>query len=391
MLNSKGERELAYVVSIDNITPMNADRLECAHIGGWHCVVGKGEFKVGDKAVYFEIDSQLPEKEPFASMEFLKSKHFKIKSQKIRGEISQGLLVSFDSFGWPQDKYEVGDFLTNALEVTYALPEDNIRKSNRVNLNGKYNRMAARNKWLFKYKFFRNLMKKDWGKKLLFFIFGRKRDLPKRWPEWVVKTDEERIQNIPWILNEDGPWTATEKIDGTSATYTMRRIKGNKKEFLVCSRNVVFDKLDAKCFYEKNYYTDIAEKHSIEKVLETILDGNPNWEWVTLQGEIFGPGIQKRDYSLKELQFRAFNLIDSEHGRWNSYDASTYMKPLGIDWVPILDVNYTLPETVEEVLEFAEGKSVIDGKEREGIVFRNADATRSFKAVSNSYLLKYHS
>ena len=154
---------------------------------------------------------------------------------------------------------------------------------------------------------------------------------------------------------------------------------------------MVYDKLNPGCFYEKNHYTNIAEKYNIEKVLETILDGNPNWKWITLQGEIFGANIQKRDYSLKEPQFRAFNLIDSEHGRWNSYDASVYMKPFGIDWVPILDVNYTLPKTVEEVLEYAEGKSAIDGKEREGIVFRNADATRSFKAVSNSYLLKYHS
>lgn len=98
MLNKNGERELAYVVRVNEITPMNADRLECAHIDGWHCVVGKGEFHKGDLAVYFEIDSQLPEVFPFNQMEFLKSKKYKIRTQKIRGEYSQGLLVSLMAF-----------------------------------------------------------------------------------------------------------------------------------------------------------------------------------------------------------------------------------------------------------------------------------------------------
>lgn len=88
MLNKNNERELAYIVKVDAITPMDADFLECAHISGWHCVVGKGEFKVGDLGVYFEIDSKLPEIKPFTSMKFLETKHYKIKSQKIRGEIS---------------------------------------------------------------------------------------------------------------------------------------------------------------------------------------------------------------------------------------------------------------------------------------------------------------
>lgn len=389
MLNSKGERELAYVVSIDNITPMNADRLECAHIGGWHCVVGKGEFKVGDKAVYFEIDSQLPDEPPFSSMEFLKSKHFKIRSQKIRGEISQGLLVSFDSFGWSQDEHKEGDFLTKELNVTYAVPDDNKRKAG-IGGSSKYDRMAARHKNLFKkFRFFRWLMKRDWGKELLFIFLGRSCDV-RKWPDWVVKTDEERVQNMPWILNDKNPWVATEKIDGTSATYSMRRGKFGKYEFYVCSRNVVFTNPNDKCFYETNYYTEIAERYNIREVLKTILDGNPDWEWVTLQGEIYGNGIQKRHYSMEGIDFVAFNLIDSVHGRWNSYDASVYMKPFHINWVPILDVNYILPDTVEELLEKADGKSVIDGKPREGIVFRDLNGNKSFKAVSNEYLLKYH-
>ena len=75
----------SYLVYVDEIVPMDADRLECARVGGWNCVVGKGEFKKGDIGVYFEIDSKLPEVVPFSEMEFLKSKHYAIKSQK-RGQ-----------------------------------------------------------------------------------------------------------------------------------------------------------------------------------------------------------------------------------------------------------------------------------------------------------------
>ena len=101
MLNAVNERELAYLVKIDNITPIAGyDRVELAHVGGWTIVVGKNEFKPGDIAVYFEIDSQLPAKPPFVDMEFLTKKHFKVKTQRMCKSVSQGLLMSVESFGW---------------------------------------------------------------------------------------------------------------------------------------------------------------------------------------------------------------------------------------------------------------------------------------------------
>ena len=102
MINAKtGERELCYLTRIDEVTPIPGyDRVELAHVGGWTIVVGKGEFKAGDPAIYFEIDSQLPEKPPFSDMEFLASKHYKIKTQKMCKSISQGLLMSVTQFGW---------------------------------------------------------------------------------------------------------------------------------------------------------------------------------------------------------------------------------------------------------------------------------------------------
>lgn len=402
MLNKDNARELAYVVKVDDIRPIaGRDRVECAVVGGWTIMVRKDQFKPGDLGIYFEIDSQVPEKEPFM---FLEAKHFKIKTQKYKtpdGQFwSQGLLMHAEDFGWEMLDDSIADdeknlhfgegdtrFLTEKLGVTYAVAEDNSRKANSVD---KYKKMAQRNGKLFAHQPFRWLMRRDWGKKLLFVFFGKPRDKKTGWPEWVKKTDEERVQNMPWILQNKDPWIATEKIDGTSTTFTMKRGKHNKFDFYVCSRNVVFDKPDKTCFYESNVYIEMAEKYHIEDTLREILLNRPDLDWVTLQGETYGAGIQKRDYSLKGHDFMGFNFITSAGGRWNSVDASKLMFQYGIPWVPIIDENFILPDTVEELLAIATDASVVDGGMREGLVFRSQDGAQSFKAVSNEFLMKYH-
>lgn len=388
MLNEKKERELAYVVKVDEIRPIEgADRVEIAVVNGWHIMVRKDQFKPGDLAVYFEIDSKVPAKEPFM---FLEGKHFKVKTQKyFKGTvISQGLLMGFEDFGWDKDAHKLGDFLTKELEVTYSVEEDNIRKAPSVD---KYKRMAQRNGKLFAHQPFRWLMRRTWGKKLLFVFFGKKGDKKATWPAWVAKTDEERVENMPWIFDNKSPFVATEKIDGTSITFTMKRGKFGKNDFYVCSRNVVFDKPDKNCFYDTNVYIEMAEKYNIEKILESILTDDPTLDWVTLQGETYGAGIQKRDYGLKEHRFAGFNFITSKEGRWDSVRAAKFMTQYNIPWVPILDENYILPDTIEELRAFSHSEgSRIDGVIKEGIVFRSQDGSMSFKCVDPEFLMKYH-
>lgn len=419
MLNLKNERELAYVVTIDNITPIEGyDRVELAHVGGWTIVVGKGEFRPGDPAIYFEIDSKLPEVEPFTNMEFLAKKHYKIKTQKMCKSISQGLLMSAEQFGWKAHRnarifrneecfdtkeipgitdangviHYVDDesrFLTAALGVTYADPGDNHRKAAPAD---KYKRMVQRHKKLFSHQPFYWLLKRTWGKKLLFLFFGKKRDKRSSWPAWVQKTDEERIQNMPWILDSDETWIATEKIDGTSTTFTIKRKPFGHYDFFVCSRNVCFDKPEKKCFYETNVYTEMAEKYNIEELMKTFLfnyDIFASCDWITIQGETYGEGIQNRTYCNPEHSFMAFNLIDSQHGRWGTLDMKNFLE-YDIPCVPVVDILVKLPATVEETLDYATGISKLDGEMREGIVFRTLNGKKSFKAVSNEYLLKYH-
>lgn len=397
MLNEKGQRELAYIVEIDGIQPIEgADRVEVALVGGWRIMVKKNQFKPGDLAVYFEIDSKVPEKEPFM---FLEGKHFRIKTQKyFKGTvISQGLLMAADDFGWKTEldvegnPFSIGghckgDFVTEILGITYADPEDNTRKAPSID---KYKKMAGRHPKLFRNPVIKWIYGHNWGKKLLFVFFGKKDNKKTDWPSWVVKTDEERVQNMPWILEDKSEWIATEKIDGTSTTATLKMVGRKKHKFYICSRNVVFNSPDQKSYYDFNIYTEMAQKYHFEKVLRTLAE-RYNLEWVTLQGESFGAGVQKRDYDMEDHDFKGFNLIFSDRGRINSVESAEIMKEFGIPWVPIVDEHFVLPDTIEELLKIATDKSVVDGGMREGLVFRSKDGSRSFKAVSNEFLLKYH-
>lgn len=410
MLNEKGQRELVYVVRIDEIKPIEGkDRVECAVVGGWTVMVRKGQFKPGDLGIYFEIDSKVPEKEPFM---FLEGKHFKIKTQKYKTPSgyfwSQGLLMSAEDFGWKlhNDTIFMGDgfddyiiekdFLTEKLGVTYADADDNKRKAKSAD---KYKLMAQRRPDIFKKKWAQWMMRRNWGKKVMFFFFGKKKDKKSQWPSWVKKTDEERVQNMPWILQDKSEWFATEKIDGTSTTFTMKGY-GRKREFYTCSRNVVFDKPDKNCYYETNVYTEMCEKYNMENVLDCLMTffenaNHRDVEFVTIQGETYGEGIQKRDYGLKGHDFMAFNLIvgfkDGEVKRFNPSVMTIILTDYGIPCVPIVNEYFILPDTVDELLAIATDKSAIDGGMREGLVFRSSDGVRSFKAVSNEFLMKYHS
>ena len=395
MINPKTkERELAYIVQIDDILPIEgSDNCECAVVGGWHIMVRKNTYIPGSIAVYFEIDSKLPEAAEWA--QFLAPKHYKVKTQKYtfggKGNfISQGLLVSFEDLGWEMDEHELGDFVTKELGVVYSVADDNKRKTT-VN---KYARMKQRNAKLFaKYNFLNKMYKNNFGKKVLFLFLGRRRDAKASfWPDWVVKTDEERVQNLPQLFPPDNTeWIVTEKIDGTSTTMTMKRKHFNKYDYYVCSRNVCFDKADKECFYETNVYTEMAEKYHLEDVLKDILKRYDNLAFVTIQGETYGKGIQDRDYHMNDIDFKVFNLIlgykTGEVKRLNPKDMTEFLAIYALPCVPIVAEHFTLPNSIDEMVAYADGTSVVDGDYREGVVLRTYDGVNSFKAVSNTYLL----
>ena len=273
--------------------------------------------------------------------------------------------------------------------------------------------MQARHKRFFKTKLGKWLMRREWGRKFCFFFLGRKKDKKTDWPKWVVKTDEERCQNcFNQMKSMSSVWMVTEKIDGTSTTFTMKQAKPKKRELIVCSRNVVFNTPDkeSRNFYKDsdgNVYLEMAEKYNIEKVMNDILNNHPDWDFITLQGETYGGSIQRRNYG-KEHRLAIFNIIYQENGkapvRLNPLEMREFLDdyPYKVvaneynmaDFYCIPTVPYIgemeLPDTCDELLSLCGGKSLIDGLMREGIVLRTVDAEHSFKAVDNEFLLKYH-
>ena len=284
-------------------------------------------------------------------------------------------------------------FLTKQLGVTYADEEDNQRKAPSVD---KYKKMAGRHPKIFKKPFVRWLMKYSWGRKLMFFFFGKKKDkatgFPTKFP-FIKKSDEERVENMPFILQDKEPWVKTQKIDGTSSTYILERKKFGRFEEYVCSRNVRQLTPDQKNFHteiEGNVYWMMAEKYHIFDFLKRYLLEN-NLEYVCLQGETAGPNLQGNPHKFKEICFFGYNFIRSDTGRMDSVGAAKICGLNGIPWVPIADEHYILPDDMETLKLDADGPCIAGEGLREGWVYRSLDGQKSFKNVSRQYLLKYHS
>lgn len=384
------ERALAHVEKIEWIKPIEgADNIELIGVLGWVCVAKKGEFQTGDLVVYIEIDSKCPENDE--RFEFLANKKYKVKTMKL-GKfkvISQGLALPLSLF--PElDGKNIGDDVSKDLKITYSSEEDVKRKSNSIDPNAKFKSMAARHKNLAKKKWFRWLMKREWGKKLLFFFLGKKRDNPKEFPKWIVKTDETRIENAPFYLQNKNPWIKTEKLDGTSCTFAIdRQKKGKDKfEFIVCSRNVRQADKNQECYHDSNIYWELADKYGIESVLTKLAIEN-NYDRVVLQGEGVG-NVQGNPYKFKENRLYVFNLI-IEGNRVGTKEMADFCDGNNLLHVPIISTEYYLPKTMEEMKLEADGYSEINPKvRREGYVYRSQDGQQSFKNVSREYLLKHN-
>lgn len=385
IINNK--RALAYIQHVTNIRPIDgADNIEQCNVLGWNLICKKGEFHEGDPCVYIEIDSKVPEREEF---EFLRAKGFKVKTMKL-GKfncISQGLAMPQSAFKELAGLSE-GTDVTDILGIKYSVQDDNARKSN-GDLNAKYKSMAARHQKIFKKKWARWMMRRSWGRKVMFFFFGKKKDNPRGFPSFVSKTDEERVENQPWRIGDGKTYIATEKLDGTSCTYALERKGRNKFEFYVCSRNVRQQDEKQECYHDHNIYWDLAFKYNIEQHLKDILNQFPKLKWVCIQGEGVG-SVQGNPLKLKEDDLYVFNFKDSERGRYNSIIGRAIIEKMGMKWVPILG-KVQMPNTMEELKALATGKSKVNPDVmREGIVYRSLDGSDSFKNVSREYLLKYN-
>ena len=352
-------RNLASIQRITDLQPIEGkDKIVLATVLGWRVIVKKDEFQVGDQCVYVEVDSQLPEKPEF---EFLRSKNFRIKTMKMAGVISQGICFSMDILPKRAAAYSDGDDVTDLLGITKYDPYQNEEPQS-----------APRKKNpLMRYKWYRR-------------IVLRKQKRKGGFPSFISKTDETRIQSAPWYLKDrEHTYVATEKIDGTSGTWALVRHKRflikDKFEFIVCSRNMRLNR-------DNSIYWQVAETYQIENALKNLIQKR---DWIAIQGECIGPKVQGNKYKVTAPKMYVFNLVTPD-GRVGSLKAREILLTLGFDFVPIVNESFTLPETVEEMLEHAHGQSAIGDTIREGLVVRSLDGKQSFKAVDPKFLLKYN-
>jgi len=368
-------RNLATIREIRDIQPIEgADRIEVAMVDGWEVVVAKKDnFKIGDKIIYIEIDSQLPEREEF---EFLRNRKFRVRTIKLKKQVSQGLVIPLtilpkkfhpreDSDGYSY--YKLGDDVTEILGITKYDPEAE-EEAKLLERTKRTKNLVI--KFMLKFKWFRKIYKKEKRKS--------------GYPEWIVKTDETRIQNLVRLFEEEKKlgtvFQVTEKLDGQSATYFLEK-NGKKTNFGVCSRNMNLTN-DPK--HGGSYWT-IARQCKIEEVLNYLL-GEFTASKIVLQGENIGEGIQGNKYNIKGVDFYAFNLIIDG----KKIDTSTMkgiLRERNIKTVPILGT-VTLKDTIADMVEYAKGDSVLLKRKREGVVLRNYDKNISFKIINADFLLE---
>ena len=393
-------RELCYVVKIDAIEPIvGSDNCEAAVVGGWRVMVRKQTFQPNDLAIYFEIDSHVDTNKP--EFAFLEKKHGNIKTQKYTfggknpGFYSQGLLMAVEDFGWNKENLHEGDFLTEKLGVTYAVAEDNARKA-KSNPDAKINAALARHPQFAK-KYGKIVKKNKFLRWFFTLIWGKKKDSETAFPtkfQYVHKTDQERCENMTWVLQDKTPFVVTQKCDGSSGTYILERKLFGKFEFYVCSRNVRQLTPNQKSYYDDNHYWNVAFKYDLENKMKDYMKKHPDISYLCWQGEVCAPQIQNNPQGLTEEHLFLFHCTDS-NGRWAMLDAIKMWKEYGLETVPVVDENYILPDDFEEFKLSADGyydPSVCEGKtkqKREGFVYyKTTDPNFSFKNVSREYLAK---
>lgn len=381
-------RKLAHIETVTNIRPIEGcDNIVQCNVLGWNVIVKKDEFKDGDKCVYIEIDSICPSDNP--DFAFLEKKHYKIKTMKLRGTTSQGICFPM-SILHSDKEFDIGDDVTDLLKITQI--EDEVPATKSVSREQREKQFKAKHKKFFSNPIVKYLMRYVWFRKIVFAFMPKKKTKEYGFPSYIVKTDEIRLQNMPWVLEscKDVPMIVTEKLDGTSSTFGLQRIKKNKFDFAVCSRNVRQSTPDKICYYADmpNVYWEMAVKYDIENVLKDI-QRKYNADTVVIQGETIGEGIQKNKYNIKGHDLYVFNLIINGQ-RIDSVKARDILKEYGMKFVPILENDYILLDNVDDMIKYADGKSEIYDTLREGVVIRNYDRNVSFKCISNKFLLKHN-
>jgi RNA ligase (TIGR02306 family) len=344
------ERALATIRRIEEIAPIEgADKIEVARVGGWRVVVKKGEFEVGQLAVYFEIDSWIPhDLAPFLTRagkepaEFNGVKGQRLRTVRLRGQISQGLLLPFSILNVTENGVTYESLADEECDVTEVLKIQKWEKPIPANMAG--------------------VMRGNF-------------------PSSVPKTDQERIQNVKTSVLEQYVghlFEITEKMDGSSCTMLLDM----DGVFRVCSRNVDLQR------DENNVYWQMAIKYDVEDKLRNIGESGLG---VAFQGEICGPGIQGNQYGFTEPDFFVYDMYSAKDANYcPPAIRQSIVNALGLKHVPVIVMGTLSSADRDLILDDAKDYSVFNETPREGLVFKlNSTERFSFKAISNDWLEKY--
>lgn len=365
------ERKLVTIRRIKDIQPIhNADRIVLAIIDGWRTVVKVDDFNVGDYGVYFEIDSLIPmEDERFSfipttkKMDDVESRY--VRTLRLRGQLSQGLMIPLKAIKEIHDI--VGENPEDHLGVDFADLLNVIKYEECLETGTASDKMCS-------------------------------------YPYYIERTGENRIQNVFEEYSEqykDIEFTPTLKMDGSSMTvcfvnnpayfvgqegidYKLKQ----KEQLWIGSHGMVIRKPEEK----SNAYYEAYDRTDLKNTLGEWC--RKNNKQIAIQGELVGPKIQSNFEKFKENTLKAFYIYFIDEGRRATVDEFNQIcDELNIQKVisyPPVKI-FEIAENVDYILDMAEGESE-NCPQREGLVFK-ANVLRngrpvSFKAISNSYLLK---
>ena len=339
------ERKLATIRQISGVRRIpDADKI-CAYVvDGWTVVDSIGKYSVNDLVVFCEIDSWMPHhlapfltKEGKQPKEYLGIKGERLKTAKLRGQLSQGLLL-------PLDNNENG-ILDMYWDSIYTIPEEGYDLTSLLGIV----------KW------------EDTR-------YMNDSNAKGSFPSFIPKTDQERVQNIlRSIENWKGmSFEVTVKRDGSSMTAFV-----NGDDEGVCSRNMLLRETDSSAFWHAARSLNLLEK---------IRSTGRN---LAFQGELLSQKIQGNYEKVSSVEWNCFDVWDIDNRQYLlPKERQELCESLGIPHIKIIDKEFILDHTADQLLEMAEGPGINPGVQREGLVFKaNTGHGISFKAVSNSYLL----
>jgi RNA ligase (TIGR02306 family) len=355
------ERKLARLVVLDEvIAHPNADALDIATIGGWRVVAQKGLYVTGDIACYFEVDSWIPhEIAPFLSKDkepkvYEGVKGERLRTIKLRGEISQGLLIPVDE-------------LPNSNEIVAEL-----------------NRQALSSMGGFDIDLTEQLGILKWERPVNANLAGLAKG---NFPQFIRKSDQERVQNLKRQYQDavasNEEFNVTYKLDGSSFTGYVKKNAEDVVVTGVCSRNLEL-KFEGNV---ENLFVKTFNKYNLDDKLRTYhaVTGRN----IALQGEMVGNTIQGNFEGLDDTQLFIYNVFDIDTQQYLlPGEARHVCNDLDLAMVPTFNPRMPLPATIAEILLMADGPSGLNGKFREGLVFKSLTRNFQFKVVSNRYLLK---